>query len=58
MGMNQLRASMHMHTHSAEFHVSIGAILDLFGNFLDWFESTFTALLYDFSCLLLNSRVE
>jgi len=58
MGMNQLRESMHMHTHSAEFHVSIAAILDLFGCFLDWFESTFTARLYDFSCLLLNSRVE
>ena len=57
-GMDQLRASMHMHTHSAEFHVSTNAILDLFGNFLDWFESTFTTRLYDFSCLLLNSRVE
>jgi len=58
VGMNQLRESMHMHTNSAEFHVSMAAILDLFGSFLDWFESTFTARLYDFSCLLLNSRVE
>jgi chromosome segregation ATPase len=58
MSMNLLRDSMHMHTRSAEFHVNMEAILDLFGSFLDWFESTFTTRLYDFSCLLLNSRVE
>jgi hypothetical protein len=33
-------------------------VLDLFGNFLDWFEGRFTVVLYDFSCVLQNSRVE
>jgi len=58
LGMEQLRGSMHLHKSTPDFQVSVQVILDLFGNFLDWFECTFTQGLYDFSMVLLNSTIE
>ena len=58
MAMNQLRGSIDLRKNSAEYHASMEEMLDLFSNFLDWFECTFTTKLYDFSCLLLNSQIE
>ena len=58
MAMFQLRDSMQLQKNSAEFHVCMENILDLFGSFLDWFESNFTHKLHVLSCLMLNSQIE
>jgi hypothetical protein len=58
LAMAELRGSMHLRQSSPEFQIKIETVLDLFGNFLDWFEGRFTVVLYDFSCVLQNSRVE
>jgi len=57
-GMDQLRGNMHMNKNALDLQVQTETILELFGNFLDWFESTFTVSLYNFSCVLLNSKIE
>ena len=56
--MFQLRNSVDLQKNSPEFHVCMETILDLFGNFLDWFETNFTHKLHILTCLLLNSRIE
>ena len=56
--MLQLRNSVNLQKNSPEFHVCMETILDLFGNFLDWFETSFTHKLHILTCLLLNSRIE
>jgi len=58
LAMTELRSSMRLRHSSPEFQIKIETVLDLFGNFLDWFEGTFTVVLYDFTCVLQNSRVE
>ena len=54
--LQQLRGNMHLRKNSAEFQVCVETMLNLFSNFLDWFENTFTAGLYNFSVVLLNSQ--
>jgi len=58
LAMAGLRGSMHLRQSSPEFQIKIETVLDLFGNFLDWFEGTFSVVLYDFKCMLQNSRVD
>ena len=58
LAMAGLRGSMHLRQSSPEFQIKIETVLYLFGNFLDWFEGTFTVVLYDFKCMLQNSRVD
>jgi len=58
LAMTELRSGMHMRQSSVEFQMKIEVVLDLFNNFLDWFENTFTMSLYAFTCILHNSRVE
>ena len=56
--MTELRGTMHLRQSSPDFQIKIETVLDLFANFLDWFEGTFTVPLYEFTCVLQNSRIE